>query len=159
MTQDLRYRLVKIMAMQKTIIGAGVAVAAVLMLTSVLALLQSSQTIPNNGTVKAINVGVYLDSACTQNCTTLAWGTVSPGSSSVKTVYVKNQGSAPMTLNMTTNTWTPSSAASYITLTWNRESAVVTAGSNVQADLTLSVSSGITGITNFSFNIIITGIE
>jgi hypothetical protein len=72
-------------------------------------------------------------------------------------MYVKNEGNTPMTLNLTTNTWIPSGAATYVTVTWNREGAVVTAGSNVQANVTLAVSPSVTGITSFSFTMVITG--
>jgi len=72
-------------------------------------------------------------------------------------MYVKNDGTTPMTLNLTTNTWTPSSTATYVTVTWNREGSVVNTGSNVQANVTLTVSPSITGITSFTFTLIVTG--
>jgi DeoR/GlpR family transcriptional regulator of sugar metabolism len=62
-------------------------------------------------------------------------------------------------LSMTTNNWNPASALSYITLSWNSENYMLSGGSVVQAALTLSVSSTISGIANFSFDIIITGTE
>ena len=62
-------------------------------------------------------------------------------------------------LGMTAGNWNPASASSYITLSWNRENYLLNSGSVVQAVLTLSVSSGVSGVTNFSFDIIITGIE
>lgn len=143
--------------MQKPLLGTAVAVAVVLMMTSVLALLQSSRTITSSGTIKAINVGVYQDAGCTQTLTSISWGALDPGSSTNQTVYVKNEGNTAMVLNMTTNTWSPSNSTGYMTFTWNRENATVTPGNNVQASLVLSVSNNITGITNFSFNIVITG--
>jgi hypothetical protein len=72
-------------------------------------------------------------------------------------VYVKNTGNAAVTLNMTTSAWSPSSASSYITLTWNQTGTVLQAGGVVTAGLTLTVSSSISGITSFSFNITISG--
>ena len=71
-------------------------------------------------------------------------------------MYVKNEGNTPMTLNMTTNTWT-SGAATYVTVTWNRESYPLNPGSSVQANVTLAVSPSVTGITGFSFIMVITG--
>jgi len=50
-------------------------------------------------------------------------------------------------------------ASSYITLDWDRDDYVLSSGESVQAVLTLSVSSSITGITSFSFDIVITGTE
>jgi hypothetical protein len=144
------------MSMQKVSIGAFVVVAVVLLMSSALALLTSNRSIPNSGEITAINVGVYSDSACTTSLTSWNWSTLDPGSSTLKTMYVKNNGTVPMTLNMTTNTWT-SGASTYITVAWNREGYVVNDGTSVQANVTLTVSPSITGITTFSFNLVITG--
>ncbi|MDH5449098.1 MAG: hypothetical protein OEX01_08900, partial [Candidatus Bathyarchaeota archaeon] len=70
-----------------------------------------------------------------------------------------NEGNIPMTLNMTTDNWNPSSASTYITLSWNSEGSQVSADSVLETILTLSVSSGISEIDSFSFDITITGIE
>jgi hypothetical protein len=145
------------MAMQKAVVGTIAAVAVVLMMTSVFAYLTANRSIPNSGEIKGVNVSVYQDSACTQPLTSWTWGVINPGSSIVKTMYVKNEGNGPITLSLTTNTWAPSSASTYITVTWNREGTAVNAGNNVQANVTLSVSPSIAGITSFTFTMVITG--
>ena len=116
-------------------------------------------TMANGGTVAvaAINVGVYNDQACTQNCTQLNWGTLSPGDETNKTVYVKNHGNVPATLNMTTADWTPANAESYLNLTWNRADHKLEAGASTPAVLILKVSPDVTNITSFSFHIYISG--
>jgi len=145
------------MAMQKMVFGTALAVVVVLMMTSVLALLQSNMSITNSGIVGTVNVGVYSDSACTQTVSSLTWGTINAGTSTVKTVYVKNLGSVTMTLNMTSNSWTPSNCLTYMSLTWDAGNASVAVGNHVQADFNLTVSPSITGVTAFSFTIVITG--
>jgi hypothetical protein len=145
------------MAMQKMVFGTALAVVVVLMMTSVLALIQSNTSFTNSGIVGTVNVGVYSNTACTQTVSSIAWGTMNPGTSTVQTVYVKNLGSVTMTLNMTSNSWTPSNSPTYMSLTWNAENASVAAGSSVQANFTLTISPSITGISAFSFNIVITG--
>ena len=148
------------MAMQKTAaVGIAVAVAGIIMLTSVLALLQSSMSFPNNGTITTVNVGAYEDIGCTKVLSVINWGNVIPGSSSSKTIYVKNTGNAPISLNMTVSTWNPSNAANYMTLTWNQTSTVLNVGNSVPTSLVLSVSASVTGITSFSFNATITGTQ
>ena len=148
------------MSMQRTaLIGIAVAVAGIIMLTSVLALIQSNTAFSNSGAITTVNVGVYQDSGCTQALSTVNWGSLSPGSSSNRTIYVKNTGNAPISLNMTINTWSPSNAANYITLTWNREGTVLNVGNSVATLLVLSVSASITGITTFGFNATITGTQ
>jgi hypothetical protein len=144
------------MAMQKTAVGATIVVAIVLLTTMALAL-QSSINLSNSGNIKTVGVSAYQDSACTVPLSSWAWGTMDPGSSSTKTMYIKNEGTALVTLNMTTNTWSPSNASSYITVIWNKESTSVSAGSSVQANVTLSVSSSIAGIPSFTFTLVVTG--
>ena len=66
------------------------------------AVLQRSVSFPTSGLVVGVNVGVFADSACTQNLTSVSWGSVDPGESVGRTVYVKNTGNAPITLSMAT---------------------------------------------------------
>ena len=148
------------MSMQKIHVGVVLAVAMTGIVVSALAasLLSSYQTVPNAGDVKAVGVGVYWDSDCTDNVTSIDWGFLEPGATADVTVYIENEGNVPVVLGMTTDNWDPTSASDYMTLSWNRESHVLNPGS-VQAILTLSVSSEIDGVTNFSFDITITGTE
>ena len=60
------------------IVAISLALAGSIAVTGVL---QTSTTIGSSGTVKAINVEVYWDEACTQNVTEIDWGTLEPGSS------------------------------------------------------------------------------
>ena len=138
----------------------------VLLLTVVVALagglavsgiLTTSRTLSSSGSVKAINVEVYWDLACTQVVNSVDWGIPEPGDVVSRTVYVKNTGSAQMTLALFDSGWNPAEAANYITLSWDREGALIDAGGVVEAVLTLTVSGSITGITDFSFNIGIEG--
>jgi len=121
-------------------------------------LLIASQKVPNTGNVKAIGVGVYWNSACTSNVTSIDWNSLEPGTTANRTVYIKNKGNTRMMLNMTTDNWS-TGAYGKITLSWNREGYLLDPASVVQAVLTLSVSSTISGVTSFSFDITITGTE
>ncbi len=76
-----------------------------------LALIQRSQSIPTSGMIIAIGVGVYADSTCSQNLTGISWGTVAPGESVNRTVYVKNTGNAQITLSMASSGWNQSAAS------------------------------------------------
>jgi hypothetical protein len=149
------------MELRKISTGAAIAIAATGLFMTLLTtgLLMSSQSLQSSGTVTAVNVGVYSDSGCTQNCTSINWGSIAPGNSTTRTIYVKNTGTIPMTLSMTTGSWVPSNANTYISLSWNREGTVLTANQSISATLTLSASSSAGNITSFSFNIIITGTE
>lgn len=144
----------------KKISNLGILAIAALAITSglvVSGLLTVSKTLTSTGSVKAINVEVYWDLACTQVVSSIDWGTPEPGDSINQTVYIKNTGTAPMNLSLSTSGWVPVEAGNYLTLSWDREGAVVAAEGIVQALLTLDVSSSVTGITDFSFDIVIEG--
>lgn len=150
------------MAEYKTHVGVILAVAMTVIVVSVLAttLLMAYRRVPNTGNVEGVGVGVYWDDDCTDNVTSINWGFLELGATSNKTVYIKNEGNLPVVLNMTTDNWNPTSAYENITLSWNREGYVLNTTVPVtQAVLTLSVSPDISGVTNFTFDIIITGTE
>lgn len=150
------------MAVQRKFqVGVITAVAMTVTVISVLAasLLMARQTIPTTGDVGSVGVGVYWDNSCTSNVTNINWGTIEPGSAVNVSVYIKNEGTNALKLNVTTENWSPASASNEISLTWNRENYILNPGLVVKAVLTLSVSADITGITSFSFNVVIVGTE
>lgn len=125
----------------------------------VFGILPGSQIIRNEGTLKAIGVSVYWESSCTNNVTSINWGLVEPGSEHNVHVWIRNEGTVPMTLSMTMDNWDPSLASMYITVGWNREAYVLDLGEALEAIITLSVSNDISDITSFSFDITIAGTE
>jgi hypothetical protein len=142
------------------IFWAGLCAAILLgaVATGTYGVLNSSKTISSSGTVSTINVEVYLDSACTQTATNINWGNLSPGTSATYTLYIKNSGNTAETLSISTSSWSPQTASQYITITWNRNNAVLGANQVVEATLTLTVSSTIdSSITAFSNSITISG--
>ncbi len=124
--------------------------------TQVMSLVQTNAKLSNQGSIKAIGVEVYWDSALTNKVTSIDWGTIDPGAKVNKTVYIKNVGNAASTLSMSTSNWNPSNAATYMTLTWDYSGQTVNIGQSVQVKFTLTTSSSITGITSFSFDLTIT---
>jgi hypothetical protein len=123
----------------------------------VLGVLFVSVTLPNTGTIKAIGVGVYWDSGCSNQVTSVDWGTIEPGATKNVTVFIRNEGNAPETLSLETENWNPQNASSYMNLTWDYGSQVIDVDEVIQVTLSLSISDTIEGITNFSFDIIIIG--
>jgi len=134
-------------------------VLALSLVGQVLSALQTTRTVSNTGTVKAIGVGVYWESGCINPVTLINWTTLEPGQKVNKTVYIKNTSNVPVTLSMTTpySSWNPPTASNYITCTWNSEGKSLNVNQVTPAVLTLSVRNNITGITTFSFNIVIIG--
>ena len=121
-TYDIKLR-GKIMKLQKipSIAIIALTITAIALTLTTAAILSNSQTVPLSGTINAVNLGVYSDSACTQTVTTLSIGALNPGANATQTVYIKNTGNIAETLTMTTSNWTPTGAGSSLTLTWNRQ--------------------------------------
>jgi hypothetical protein len=126
--------------------------------TCVVALLTSETRVPSVGTVKTVGVGTFWDINCTSRVTEIDWGLVEPGQHVNATIYLKNEGNAPITLSINTENWSPSNATNYITLSWDYAGQTVDPRTVVKVNLTLAVSLDVTGITNFTFGIVITGI-
>jgi hypothetical protein len=118
-----------------------------------------SKTLPSTGSVKTVNIEAYWDSACTQVVNQVDWGNPDPGDVVNRLIYIKNTGSTPMILSMRTSDWNPLAAGNFITLSWNIEGVLLDPNEVASASLTLTVSSQISGITTFSFNIVIEGTE
>lgn len=149
------------MVRRKISTGVIIAIAATGLFLTLLTtgLLMSYQTVTSQGTITTVNVGVYSDSECTQNLTSINWLTLRPSDTANRTIYVKNNGTVPITLTMTTENWLPTNASALLTLTWNQQNTVLNATKSIPAILTLSVASSTGNLTDFSFNIIITGTE
>jgi len=148
------------MATPKISTGVIIALATTgIFLTLVTAGIIATQTIPSDGTITTVNVGIYSNSDCTENCTEISWGSLYPSNSTTRTVYVKNTGTVPITLTMTANTWNPTNAGNYLTLDWNQQGTVLGVGESVSANLTLTAAADTSDLQNFSVNIVITGAE
>jgi hypothetical protein len=121
---------------------------------------QTSKTLSSTGSIQiqtTAGIGVYSDSQCTSQLTSLSWGTLEPGGSQNVVCYIKNEGSSATTLSMYALNWNPASAGDYLILNWNYDSSIIDPDAVVQITFTLTVSPDIEGITTFSFDITIVG--
>ncbi|MCW4030449.1 MAG: hypothetical protein NWE92_12485 [Candidatus Bathyarchaeota archaeon] len=113
---------------------------------------------PSGGGVSStVDLSLYSDSAATTPCSSIEWGSFNPGASANRTIYVKNTGNVAETLTLTTTDWSPDGAASVVTLTWDKENSTLAAGAVTEAILTLTVANETGSITDFNFNIVISG--
>ena len=106
---------------------------------------------------QTLDVEIYSDSALTQVLSNVVWGTIEPGASVSKILYLKNNGEDSVTLSLTTENWTPAGASTYLQLSWNYDGSPINPGEVVQVEMVLDVSALISGIDTFNFNIIIIG--
>jgi hypothetical protein len=120
-----------------------------------LSLLQTSRTISNVGSVKGIGVGIYWDLACTNQTSSINWGLLEPGSNKTVGIYVRNEGNSVVGLSKTVQNWNPSNVQSFASLNWNYGNQTLGVNQVLQVNLTLIVTSTVSGITNFSFDLTI----
>lgn len=132
-------------------------IVSLLVIGTTYALLTIQTTIPGSGTVKSVGIGVYWDLECTNTTSSLDWGLLEPGSEGDFTLYLKNEGNSALTLNMTSENWSPSHAGGYITVTWNREGQQISPDEVMEAVITLAVSEDVQNVKSFSFDLIISG--
>jgi hypothetical protein len=110
----------------------------------------------NTGSVEAQTpIGVYYDSIETTKLSSIDWGVLKPGQGRNLTSYVKNWGSSPLTLSLSTANWNPSTASQYISLNWNYTGQPIRSSEAIPVAFSLAVSKNASGVTNFSFDIII----
>lgn len=118
----------------------------------------STVTLHNAGTVKGIGVGIYWDNACTDRATSIDWGLAEPGTIQNRTVYIRNEGNANVTLALLTSNWSPTDAATYISLSWTYDNQTIPVNEAMQVTLGLTIASDVTGITSFSFDVLVTAV-
>ena len=109
-------------------------------------------------TTTVVPLKIYSDSLATTELQSIDWGTLSPGETVTKTIYLENVGTTNLVLSLNTTDWVPSNAENYLALTWNYGSSQVSQISPnaiLPVTLQLSVASNIQDITDFSFTIVI----
>jgi hypothetical protein len=99
-------------------------------------------------------VSIFSDSGCTQNATSLNWGSITPGCTSNLTLWVKNTCSSNVQLSLNTTNWFPLLASEQMTLTWDQAGKILVPNEVIQAVLVLAVSSSIdSNISDFNFGV------
>jgi hypothetical protein len=137
-------------------IFAATCVLTIVVLSAIMGNFSWSKTFVYAGSVKGLGVGIYWDQSCTNRTILLDWGPIAAGSNNVLTVYVKNEANSVVSLWLTTLNWAPSACLDYMSLSWNYSGHVLSVDQVVPLELTLFVYPTISGITDFSFNAIIT---
>lgn len=119
--------------------------------------LQRSNRLSSSGMIRTVGVGVYSDESCSSRLASINWGTLDPGANQNVVSYIRNEGNLAVTLSLSTDNWNPTDASQYLTLTWDYGGSSIAPNEVVKVTFRLSVSSSISSITDFSFDIIIVG--
>ena len=106
------------------------------------------------------NLGIYSESTCQTALTSIDWGTLTPGTSITRVIYIKNTGSGvSLSLGLTTSNWDPAIANGPITVSLDKTGTRLSPGQSTAASITLTVSSTIADISNYSLVMTITGTQ
>jgi len=120
---------------------------------------RSQRVIPSSGVITAgvLPFGVYWDPTGTKQVTSISWGTLSPGQTGNATLYVRNEGAAPIycAVDWVASSWIPQNASQFFTLTWNFGRAPLYPQRSRKVLVQLYVKPNISGIETFSFDIVI----
>ena len=143
-------------ALRRISVVLVLSILAIGVIETAVSLRQTTKTVPNTGSIKGVGVGIYWNAACTNQTSSISWGLLEPGLTKTIRVYTKNVGNTPVTLSKSTQNWSPTAATSYITLDWSYVNQTLNVNQVLPVNLTLVVSSSISGITDFSFDITIT---
>jgi len=118
----------------------------------------------SNVRIIGIGVGVYWDSNCDNVITFLSWGRViysplSDSGSKIVTIFIRNEGTIPVTLFINTSDWDPPFLSKYVNLNWDYDGMILRSEEATKVNLILSINSSIwyysDNIKEYKFNIII----
>jgi len=132
----------------------------------------NSQSSPVSGLTSNPELGVYRydpSKSPSQTLQVIDWtadGLLEPGQArNSPTIYFRNEGQMSRNLLLSTSNWIFKGMQNnslsqeyqrYFTLTWNYDNSTIAVNEIKPVIFTLSVSSNITDVTNFSFDIIVT---
>ncbi len=100
---------------------------------------------------------IYWDVTATREVTMVEWGDLMPGDVATVEFWVKNEGNSNLYCDTGTDEWVPSGSDQYFDLTWDFGDTAVDSGRSRKVTMELHVHDDITGIDEFTFNIIIYG--
>jgi hypothetical protein len=140
---------------RRKVILAAICLLTVFVFGTVIVTVSNSNFV-HASSVNGVGVGIYWDPACTNSTLSLNLGNIEAGSNNTLTLYIRNEMSSEVSLSLNTINYTPSSSSNYISLNWNYSGQVLSPGQVIPLELTLTVLPNIIGISNFSFNTIIT---
>lgn len=118
--------------------------------------------ISNRATITtSLGINIYSNVELTDLVTFIDWGYVEPGETISRTIWIDNNGSMSLLLDILTNNWDPSNCTDYISCYWGVINGTILSPSDapIETALYLKISSEVEDIKTFTFNIFIGGTE
>jgi hypothetical protein len=142
---------------------AGILIATVIILGSVVALLVNSRPVSSTGKIKALNCEIWADANRTIKLQQIDWGVLGPGDVAAVTFWIQNIGNINGTLSFNTTDWqfsgvlsnstVPANASSYLVYSWNYTNYVLKPFETVPIQMQFAVSPQIVNISQFNCTI------
>ena len=146
--------------MEQKYVGIVVLVAVLALLAGsaiTFAVMQWTRRIPSLAALKVLGIGVYKDVNFTVSVTEIDWGIVEPGENKSFSAYIKNESNVPISLTMQTEDWSPTTASSFITFSWDYSGTEIPVDGSIPITFLLNVDPATAGFDAFSFTIVIVG--
>lgn len=116
-----------------------------------------STTTPTDTTIQ-----FFTDESTTTQATSINWGTITPGQTVTRILYMKNNSPTSKAVTMSTTDWILKSSdgtvlnntiyQQYFTFTWDYDGVVIDGDNIASTVLTLTVSADINMVSTFAFN-------
>lgn len=116
-------------------------------------------TIKNVGVIRVVGVEVYQDQNLTVILDYIDWGTIPPNETVYYQSWIKNTGSDRQKLVLWTENWVPNNASDFMDFTWDYDDSWIDVNASIPVTFSLYVHPDISGVTNFSFDIWIKGVN
>jgi hypothetical protein len=75
------------------------------------------------------------------------------------TLYIRNEGTTPVTLTKSLANWNPTNLAAYLALNWNYSNQAIVPATNVVVTLSLTVASNTPATNSFGFDTTLTAVS
>lgn len=103
-----------------------------------------------------LGLGVSHDIFGNQRVEHVDWGLVEPGDTVNVTIFIRNTNLKSVFVDLSTDTWVPEGADTFLSASWDFGEEPLGVGKIRETLLILTVSPDVTGISEFSFDIVFT---
>jgi hypothetical protein len=139
---------------QSVAIIAGV--ATLVAVAAIAAIIYFQYPISSHGSIRSVGCQIYGNPEQTAVISAIDWGSISSGDFSNVTIWVKNNGTAPINLALAASNYSPAAAQQYLNLSWNYANQTIAPGAALPIELKLAASAQTKGFAEFSLDITIT---
>ena len=116
-------------------------------------------SLPGSAQVVEIEVVDDMSLGYVQRLSKIEWGVLNVGDAVDRVINIRNVGTIPVTLSFNTTNWDPVAAVDCIHLSWDYDGSVMGPETMLMVTLTLTVDSTTINFSDFSFDILITGMS